>query len=140
MSPIASVTGLPAQIQRGLVAAERVFAVMDSMPSVPSGEKTVAGLRTQFEVKNMSFKYNDTPGLQDITFMLQKGKKLALVGPSGGGKSTMVDIIARFYDPYQGEVLLDGENIRNFTLDSYRPLFGIVSASALLFIAETKAV
>ncbi len=133
MSPIASVTGLPAQIQRGLVAAERVFAVMDSMPSVPAGEKTVTGLRTQFEVKNMSFKYNDTPVLQDITFTLQKGKKLALVGPSGGGKSTMVDIIARFYDPYQGEVLLDGENIRNFTLESYRPLFGIVSQEAVLF-------
>ncbi len=133
MSPIASVTGLPAQIQRGLVAAERVFAVMDSIPSVPSGEKTVAGLRTQFEVKNMSFKYNDTPVLQDISFTLQKGKKLALVGPSGGGKSTMVDIIARFYDPYQSEVLLDGVNIRNFTLDSYRPLFGIVSQEAVLF-------
>jgi len=133
MSPITSLTGIPAQIQRGLVAAERVFAVIDSSPTVVSGSKKLSGFSSQLEIKNLTFSYHEKPALQDVSFCIPKSKKIAFVGPSGGGKSTMIDTIIRFYDPQKGEITIDSTNIREFTLESYRALFGIVSQEPILF-------
>lgn len=133
MSPITALTGIPAQIQRGLVAAERVFAVIDSSPSVVSGSKELTGFSSQLEINNLTFSYHDKPVLREVSFQIPKSKKIAFVGPSGGGKSTMVDTIIRFYDPQRGELTVDGTNIREFTLESYRSLFGIVSQEPILF-------
>ncbi|MBI3258856.1 MAG: ABC transporter ATP-binding protein [Ignavibacteriae bacterium] len=133
MSPVSALAGIPSQVQRGLVASERVFAVIDSMPGVVSGNKILPEFTSQLEVKNLTFSYHEHPVLKDVSFTIPKSKKIAFVGPSGGGKSTMVDTIIRFYDPQQGELLIDGTNIREFTLESYRSLFGIVSQESILF-------
>jgi len=81
----------------------------------------------------VSFKYEDKAVLGKINLVIPKGKTIALVGPSGGGKSTLVDLIPRFYDPQEGAVLLDGVDIRNFTLDSFRKQMGIVTQESILF-------
>jgi subfamily B ATP-binding cassette protein MsbA len=133
MSPITSITGIPSQIQRGLVAAERVFAVIDSTPSVISGTKELTEFSSKLEIQNLTFSYHEKPVLHDISLTIPKSKKIAFVGPSGGGKSTMVDTIVRFYDPQSGRITLDGTNIREFTIESYRSLFGIVSQESVLF-------
>lgn len=133
MSPVSSLAGVPSQIQRGLVASERIFDVIDSMPSVASGSKVLTEFTSQLEVKNFTFSYNEHPVLQNVSFTIPKSKKVAFVGPSGGGKSTMVDTIIRFYDPQQGELLIDGTNVREYTVESYRSLFGIVSQESILF-------
>lgn len=133
MSPINHITGIPSQIQRGLVAANRVFEIIDSQPTVQSGSETVDSFRHTLEARNLSFSYGNKLVLKDISIVLPKSKKIAFVGTSGGGKSTMTDLFIRLYDPTSGAILLDGKDIRQFTLESYHRLFGIVSQEAILF-------
>ena len=85
--------------------------------------------------KHVSFEYPDdhTPVLSDINLTIKPGEKVALVGPSGGGKTTLCNLIPRFYDPTEGEILLDGQNIRNVTLESLRSNVGVVQQDVYLF-------
>lgn len=133
MAPISSLVGIPSQIQRGIVAAERIFVVLDMEPSVQSGTEQAQVLQEAVDVRNLTFAYQEKPVLRNVSFRLPKGKKIALVGQSGSGKSTMVDLVVRFYDPQQGGIYLDGKDIRSLTLESYRDLFGIVSQEPTLF-------
>lgn len=133
MSPISSLTGIPPQIQRGLVAAERIFAVLDMQPSVVSGAERAQMLRTSIDIQDVSFAYSDKLVLRNVSFSLKRGKKIALVGQSGSGKSTMVDLVVRFYDPKSGVIKIDGKDIRTLNTESYRDLFGIVSQEPILF-------
>ncbi|TAL69543.1 MAG: ABC transporter ATP-binding protein [Bacteroidetes bacterium] len=133
MSPIATLFNNFSNFQRGFVAAERVFDVMDSQPSVPTGTDEITGFNDSIEIKNVSFAYQDIPVIQNANFKLNKTKKIAFVGSSGSGKSTMLDLIIRFYDPVSGEILIDGKNLRSIKLDSFRSLFGIVSQETMLF-------
>ncbi len=137
MSPITNVASLPAQMQRGFVSAETIFAVLDSQPSVKEGNQTVSqtmgGFQTALVVNNVTFAYKEKDVLRDVSFTVQKGRKIALVGASGSGKSTMCDLVIRLYDPQHGEITLDGVNIRTFTFASYRGLFGVVSQESVLF-------
>src|SRR3989339_13917 len=133
MSPIATLFNNISNFQRGVVAAERVFDVLDQQPSVPTGTGIIEGFYDSIEIKNVSFAYQDIPVIKDANFKLDKTKKIAFVGSSGSGKSTMLDLIIRFYDPSQGEILIDEKNIRDIRLDSYRSLFGIVSQETMLF-------
>ncbi len=133
MAPISSLAGIPPQIQRGIVAAERIFAVLDLEPSVKSGAEQAQMLRSGIEVRDVTFAYGEKPVLRNVSFRLPRGKKVALVGQSGSGKSTMVDLIVRFYDPQTGAITLDGKDIQSLTTESYRDLFGIVSQEPILF-------
>ncbi len=133
MSPITRIVQLPTRIQRGLVAAERVFAALDTEPAVKSGPARVSGMKRGIEVRGLSFAYQEQEVLRDINFSLTRHKKIAFVGPSGGGKSTMADLLIRFYDPQRGALLLDDRDIRDYDLDSYRRLFGVVSQEPVLF-------
>jgi subfamily B ATP-binding cassette protein MsbA len=133
MSPITNLANLPGQMTRGMVAAETVFAVLDRVPSVQQGDKSVAGFASAIEVRDVTFAYIEKSVLRDVSFTLHKSRKIALVGASGSGKTTMCDLIIRLYDPQHGAIMLDGVNIKEFTFTSYRRLFGVVSQESVLF-------
>ncbi|MCX6218886.1 ABC transporter ATP-binding protein [Spirosoma sp.] len=122
--------------QRGLASGERVLELIDTVPTVQDKPDavTLTGFRDKISVQHVSFAYNvDTPVLRDITFDLQKGKTIALVGSSGGGKSTIADLIPRFYDPTAGQILIDGVDMRDCSMASLRAQMGIVTQESILF-------
>jgi subfamily B ATP-binding cassette protein MsbA len=133
MAPISNVANVPASIQRGIVAAENIFEVLDTKPTVVSGTRSIHTLQTGIEIRDLSFGYDERKVLHNISLHIPKGKTIAFVGASGSGKSTLADLLIRFYDPQEGMILLDGIDIRDYDLHEYRSLFGVVSQEALLF-------
>ncbi|WP_338872684.1 ABC transporter ATP-binding protein [Spirosoma sp. SC4-14] len=122
--------------QRGVASGERVLELIDTQPAVQNkpGARTLSGFQQEIRVRNVSFAYNaDTSVLQNISFDLSKGKTIALVGASGGGKSTIADLIPRFYDPTAGQILIDGIDLRDCTMESLRAQMGIVTQESILF-------
>lgn len=122
--------------QRGLASGERVLELIDTPPAIQDKPNavTLANFSDHISVKNVSFAYNaDTPVLRDISFDLPKGKTIALVGSSGGGKSTIADLVPRFYDPTSGQILIDGVDLRDCTMTSLRSQMGIVTQESILF-------
>ena len=124
-------------VQKGLAALDRIEFIKEAGRSMkmPTGNKPVPGFQSVISFKDINFTYPNTDHqvLSDINLDLTKGKVLALVGPSGSGKTTIVDLVARFYDPSSGQIVLDGTDIREYALESYRSLFGIVSQEPVLF-------
>ena len=134
MSPIAQLTNTPAVIQKGIVAAETVFNIIDQQPTVKNGNNSIHTFTSSIAVDNLHFSYDGNHEvLHDIHLNIDKGKTIALVGQSGSGKSTMSDLIVRLYDPNKGSICIDGINIKEFSLEEYRQLFGIVSQDSFLF-------
>jgi subfamily B ATP-binding cassette protein MsbA len=133
MSPIATVINNISVIQRGFVAAERVFEIIDKKPTVQTGLEEISTFDNSIEIKNINFKYEEQLVLKNISFTVPKSEKIAFVGSSGSGKSTMLDLIIRFYDPNEGAILIDGRKITDLTIASYRSLFGIVAQETILF-------
>jgi subfamily B ATP-binding cassette protein MsbA len=133
MSPIGTVFNSISKFQHGIVAAERVFTILDSQPSVKSGDKNLNDFQDKITVENLDFSYAFTPVLKNTNFEIIKSKKIAFVGSSGSGKSTMLDLIIRFYDPKSGNIKVDGNDIKDFEIKSYRSLFGIVGQENMLF-------
>ncbi|MEP0711496.1 MAG: ATP-binding cassette domain-containing protein, partial [Algoriphagus sp.] len=122
-------------IQRGIASAERIFTVVDTPPKIssPASPSPLRRFEKSVEFKNVSFAYQEATVLKNINFTLSREKTIALVGPSGGGKSTLADLLPRFYDPNEGEILLDGQNIKDFDLSELRSLMGIVTQESILF-------
>ncbi len=122
-------------LQKGTIAAERIFSVVDLEPAIISkpGALPVREFRQAIEFSKVSFAYEKEMVLKDISLKIEKGKTIALVGPSGGGKSTLADLVPRFYDPTSGSVLLDGVDLRECDLESLRKLVGIVTQESILF-------
>jgi subfamily B ATP-binding cassette protein MsbA len=134
MQPITSVLSIPASIQRAMVSAERVLAIMDTAPSVVPGTRHAQPLRHELQFLNVGFEYRPgIPVVRDLTLTVKRGQTVALVGPSGAGKSTLTDLIIRLYDPTSGGIHLDGIDVREFDFESYRALFGIVTQESILF-------
>ncbi|MCX7880118.1 MAG: ABC transporter ATP-binding protein/permease [Ignavibacteria bacterium] len=133
MSPVATIVHNFSQFQRGIVSIKRVFDILDQDYHITSGKEKIYDFRESIKFENVCFGYNHELVLKNISFEIQKGKKIALVGASGSGKSTVVDLIVRFYDPTEGVVSIDGKNIRDLDIISYRNLFGIVSQDIFLF-------
>ena len=133
MSPISELVNTFSKFQRGFVAAERVFAIFDTKPTVETGHKPISKFETAIDVKNISFAYKNDNVLKNADLTIAKNRKIAFVGPSGSGKSTLLDLIVRFYDPKKGSIEIDGTNIRDLDITSYRALFGIVSQETILF-------
>lgn len=125
------------QFQRGMTGIERFAELMDASVEIFDEEGAVPLENVQGEIvfRHVSFEYPDdhTPVLSDVNLTIHPGEKVALVGPSGGGKTTLCNLIPRFYDPTEGEILLDGQNIRNLTLQSLRSNVGVVQQDVYLF-------
>ncbi len=122
-------------VQRGLASAERIFGIIDLEPAITdkSTAKKLEEFKSELSFKNVSFAYGEEKVLKNININIQKGETIALVGPSGGGKSTMADLIPRFYDPIDGEVQIDGVSLKDLTVESLRAKMGIVSQESILF-------
>ena len=133
--PILNLTSFWAQIQGGLSAAERVFALIDADPNVIQKEKQdVPRLKGEIRFENFDFSYSDKePILRNFNLAIRPGETLALVGHTGAGKSSIAKLIARFYEYQNGELRIDGRDIRTFDLTQYRRQLGIVSQVPFLF-------
>jgi subfamily B ATP-binding cassette protein MsbA len=135
IAPIKHLTEMNEELQVALAAAQSVFGVIDVKPELDEGDKALPRSRGEIEFKHVSLTYNNAkrPALNDISFNIQPGEKLALVGRSGGGKTTLVNLLPRFYELQQGQVLLDGVDIRSLPLASLRQQFSLVSQDVILF-------
>jgi ATP-binding cassette, subfamily B, bacterial MsbA len=122
-------------LQKGVVSAQRIFAIIDTPSAIQNKPNaiTLRDFKKELEFKNVSFAYDKEFVLKNINLKIEKGKTVALVGPSGGGKSTLADLVPRFYDASEGEVLLDGISLRDYELESLRQQMGIVTQESILF-------
>lgn len=134
-APIKRMTNVSLSLQRGLAAAESVFTFLDEAPEPDNGTRVLNETRGALSFRNVSFHYAraERDALSGITLDIQPGETLALVGQSGGGKTTLVSLIPRFYVPQAGEILLDGEPLNEFTLTSLRAQIALVSQDVVLF-------
>jgi subfamily B ATP-binding cassette protein MsbA len=134
MAPLTILINNIAEMQRGLVATERVMKVLDLQPHVKDGGRALASFERDIKVDDLVFAYDEGPDvLRGVRLEFRKGEKIAFVGSSGSGKSTMLDLLLRFYDPKSGSISIDGIDIRDLTLESYLTHFGVVSQENILF-------
>ena len=121
-------------MQRGSAAIDRIETILNTETVEDiAGSEAIQNFEGTLEFKNVSFSYQDVPILKNINLVVPKGKTLALVGSSGAGKSTLADLIPRFHDAASGEILIDGKNIKLYSLQSLRGLMGIVTQEPILF-------
>lgn len=135
MRPAKAMVVALANIQRGEASGQRILQVLDTPIEVADrpGAVELKSFNHSIEFKNVCFSYTETPVLKNISFTLSKGKTLALVGPSGVGKSTIADIIPRFYDVSSGSICIDGKDIRDITMESLRSQMSFVTQDVILF-------
>ena len=137
LQPIRSLSNVFAEIQVGAASAERVFGILDTEPAILDSDEVIEDVAFNESVTfdHVFFQYDDgdVQVLQDISFSLNKGSVVALVGVSGAGKSTTADLIPRFFEPTEGAVQLDGVDIRKFKTRALRQLMGIVTQETILF-------
>ncbi|MEL6304021.1 MAG: ABC transporter ATP-binding protein [Bacteroidota bacterium] len=135
LTPAKAISKASYGVRKGNAAAERVLEILESenpIQNVPNAiEKE--DFQTEIEFKNVSFKYEDNYVLKNFSLKIPKGKTVALVGQSGSGKSTVANLVSRFYDVNEGEILLDGQNIKNVSKSSLRKLMGFVTQDSILF-------
>lgn len=122
-------------LQKGLGAVQRIEEILNAPLEVEEkpNATVLTGFTNRIEFKNVSFNYDDKSILKNISFVIEKGKTVALVGSSGAGKSTLADLIPRFHDVASGEILIDGVNIKDFTIQSLRKQMSVVTQEAILF-------
>ncbi len=135
-SPISDLSEKYTILQAAMASSERIFRLLDTKPSIASPPQTgvLAVERGSIEFRNVSFSYNPgEPVLHEVSFKVEPGEKIAVVGATGAGKSTIISLLSRFYDVQQGEILVDGEDIRNFDLQGLRSSIGIVLQDVFLF-------
>ena len=135
VKPIRQLTEINSAIQRGIAAAQSIFEVLDADAEVDSGTIELHSAKGNFEFRELNFNYETSAKqvLSDINFSVSAGETIALVGSSGSGKSTLVNLIPRFYSVRQGAILLDGENIKDYSLASLRHQIAVVSQKVTLF-------
>lgn len=135
LNPAKEISRAASVIQRGLASAERIFKVVDTESEIQnvSNPRAVSSFENQVSFENVSFGYEKEEVLKNINFNLKKGETIALVGPSGGGKSTIADLVPRFYDPTKGQISIDGINLKELELTQLRALMGIVTQESILF-------
>jgi subfamily B ATP-binding cassette protein MsbA len=135
MPPAKAITQAFYNIKKGVASVERIEQVLAEPEVIEERKDAVIkkDFRSSIEYKNVRFSYAKEPVLKNIDLTINKGRTIALVGPSGGGKSTLVDLLPRFYDCLQGEICIDGINIRDLVISDLRGLMGIVSQETILF-------
>jgi subfamily B ATP-binding cassette protein MsbA len=135
INPAKSFSAAYFNIIKGLASADRIDSILSAETKIKNkiDAKTITNFESAIEYRNVSFKYLDDYVLKNVNLTIEKGKTVALVGQSGSGKSTIVDLLPRFYDLEEGEILIDGINIKEYTLESLRALMGNVNQESILF-------
>ncbi len=133
--PARAIADTLSNIHQGLAAGERVVELMDTEPSIVDDKSKLhfTGFKDKIEFNNVSFAYGEREVVHGVSFTIKKGETVALVGSSGGGKTTITDLLCRFYDVNSGEILIDGVNIKDYYLSSLRDRIGSVSQDVILF-------
>ncbi|MFZ5980810.1 MAG: ABC transporter ATP-binding protein [Candidatus Zixiibacteriota bacterium] len=141
--PIWRVSEQLSTIQKSIAGAKRIFALLSQKSSLPQPEKPVAwnGLKKSIKFENVTFSYtgNDTYALKDVSFEIPAGKRVALVGATGGGKTTVISLLLRLYDPQQGRITVDDIDIRNIATDELRKRFALVLQDIILFPGDVRS-
>lgn len=135
LDPIKKFSRALSDLQKGQVSAQRIFEVLDTEVKIQDKENALGfeSFKDKIEFKNVSFGYSDKEIIQNFNLTIKKGQTIALVGASGSGKSTIANLITRFYDVERGQILIDGIDIRDIKLKEYRKLFGLVTQDSILF-------
>jgi subfamily B ATP-binding cassette protein MsbA len=135
MAPLKRVTDINEYLQKGLTAAESVFRLIDEESETDSGTRALGRARGDIRFENVSFTYGEPgqPALEAIDLAIAPGQTVALVGPSGAGKTTLANLVPRFYHPTRGRVLLDGQDLESLSLKSLRANIALVSQDVVLF-------
>jgi ATP-binding cassette, subfamily B, bacterial MsbA len=135
MAPLKHVTDINAPLQKGIAAGESIFELLDEEVETRGGNLKLERAHGELEFKNLNFSYATEKGevLRDISFKVEAGETIALVGRSGSGKTTIVGLVARFYDPISGEILLDGRPIQDYVLHDLREQIAMVGQDVILF-------
>jgi ATP-binding cassette, subfamily B, bacterial MsbA len=136
MRPAKSISDAFSTVQRGIASSERILKLIDTVPAIQDAADAVdiQDFNQEIEFRNVSFSYETgRKVLDNISFKIQKGKTIALVGTSGGGKSTIADLVPRFYDPSEGQILVDGVDVKHIKIQSLTKQIGIVTQESILF-------
>jgi subfamily B ATP-binding cassette protein MsbA len=135
LNPAKAISAAFGTWQRGIAAGTRIFDLMDQKPNVVEDQHatTISSFNEQIQFDQLSFAYDQTPVIRDVSFEIKKGEVIALVGSSGGGKSTITDLLLRFYDPDKGQILFDGKPLHSLDAHSLRALIGVVPQETILF-------
>ena len=135
LQPAKSFSNGITSLQKGTASAKRIFQIIDTRPAIENklNAAELKNFESTIEFRNVSFAYETELVLKGISLTITKGKTIALVGTSGGGKSTLADLIPRFYDPTEGEVLIDGKSITEYEIESLRKQMGVVTQESILF-------
>jgi subfamily B ATP-binding cassette protein MsbA len=138
--PIKDLNSLNNVVQDGVAAAKRIYEVLDTEPEVKNrdGAITLPRAFKTIEFRNLSFKYEEELVLKDVNLTIKTGETIAIVGKSGGGKTTLVNLIPRFYDVTGGAILIDGQDMRDVSIESLRSLMAIVTQQTILFNDTVK--
>lgn len=141
LTPAKAISKASYQVKAGNAAAERVLEILDTKSSLEDlpNATTKTSFDTSIDINNISFKYEDDLVLKNFSLHVPKGKSVALVGQSGSGKSTIANLVTRFYDVNDGDISIDGENIKNITKHSLRSLMGLVTQDSILFNDTIKS-
>ena len=133
--PIKRLTNVNNTIQQGIAGAQRVFSIIDTVPEIrnKTGAVPLPPISKAIEIRNVTFRYEDVPVLSRINLTVRAGEAVAFVGMSGGGKTTLVNLIPRFYDVSDGQILIDGLDVREVTMESLRAQIGMVTQQTILF-------
>jgi len=141
MQPIKVLSHANIDIQQGLAAGKRIFDIVDTQPTIitPVSPTVLNAPREQIRFEDVTFGYDPKkPVLEDVSFTVKVGEVIAIVGPSGAGKTTLVDLLPRFYDPQRGRVEIDGVDIKEVDISKLRGLMGIVTQETILFNDTVK--
>ncbi|MDA3909499.1 MAG: ABC transporter transmembrane domain-containing protein [Sulfurimonas sp.] len=131
--PIRRIGSIYSRIQDAIAASERVFEILDTKNQIIDGQEILSEDIKKIEFKNVALKYEDVYALNDISIDIKQGENIALVGDSGGGKSTFINMLLRFYDPVAGEILVNGKNIKDYTQDSLKHHISLVTQRIYIF-------
>lgn len=137
--PFNEISNVVTQLQNAFASAARVFEVTDEPGERTDGKTRIANCRGDVEMQGVCFSYTpEKPLIEDLNVSVKAGSKIAIVGPTGCGKTTLINLLMRFYEPQRGKITVDGEDIRDIPLDEYRKLFGMVLQESFL-LGETVA-
>ena len=133
--PVKRLTNVNNTIQQGIAGAQRVFGIIDMVPDIRNKADAIplSKISESIDIQNVTFCYEEAPVLKNINLSIRAGEVIAFVGMSGGGKTTLVNLIPRFYDVTEGRILIDGKDIRDVTIESLRGQIGIVTQQTILF-------